>query len=95
MHLEVLPQPHRAHAAGRSVLHFSSQLPAVLLKPIPLSSLLQWARDEFELLFHNIPEEVALYLARPGHLDSVKAQRSTALDRLSTILNCLTKDRPR
>ena len=65
--------------------------------PLPRScpSRHQWARDEFELLFHNNPEEVRQYLSRPGYLDSVKAQRSSALERLGTIHAGLTKDLPK
>ncbi len=57
--------------------------------------MLQWARDEFELLFHNNPEELVQYLSQPGYVATVKAQRSTSLERLGTILNGLTKDLPK
>lgn len=59
---------------GKTMSYSSSKdpqdnsFPVCTLKFFPnlIEHTLQWARDEFELLYHNNPEEVNAYLSRCG-----------------------------
>jgi len=94
-HTQNIP-PHKTLSYGSTTDPQDNSFPVCTLKFFPnlIEHTLQWARDEFELLYHNNPEEANGHLTRPGHIGDIKAQRASALERLKILHTGLVKERP-
>lgn len=63
--------------------------------PNNIEHTIQWARDIFEGLFKNHPENVNSYLSNPNYLDSLQKQNTgVKLETLSNIKSCLVDEKP-
>lgn len=72
-------------------------IPACTLKSFPnlIEHTLQWARDAFELYFHNNAAEVNSYLTKPDYMSYLDKQRNAKVERLRTLAECLGDAAPR
>ena len=89
--------PHKTLSYSSSKDPQDNSFPVCTLKSFPnlIEHTLQWARDEFELLFHNNPKEINGYLTLPDFMEDVRTQRANALERLATLDAGLVKHLPR
>mmetsp|Transcript_2869 Transcript_2869/g.10148 ORF Transcript_2869/g.10148 Transcript_2869/m.10148 type:complete len:1131 (-) Transcript_2869:105-3497(-) len=73
-----------------------TDIPACTLKSFPnlIEHTLQWARDAFELYFHNNPAEVNAYLGRADYMAYLDKQRNAKVERLRTLAECLGDNHP-
>ncbi|KAJ1980774.1 E1 ubiquitin-activating protein [Dimargaris cristalligena] len=62
--------------------------------PNAIAHTIQWARDRFEGLFKQAPENVNLYLTQPGFLDSLAKQNANQKDVLQSLVELLVEEKP-
>lgn len=87
---------------GHSISYGSIQdppersIPVCTLKTFPnqIEHTIQWARDLFEELFRQGPDEVNLYLSAPDYAAELDKQRNLKLQRAKTVRKFLVADRP-
>merc|ERR1711871_777620 len=91
----VLPYKTENYGASRDPPEKS--IPICTLKHFPykIEHTVQWARDWFEGTFSQAPEDVNGYLSSKDFVAQLDAQQNTKVATLTSILNCLTTDRPR
>lgn len=72
------------------------QIPICTLKNFPnaIEHCIQWARDAFEGLFKQVPEDVNAYLHQPNFLQQLEKEPGTRLATLESIYDSLVRQRP-
>ncbi|KAJ1929637.1 E1 ubiquitin-activating protein [Tieghemiomyces parasiticus] len=63
--------------------------------PNVIAHTIQWARDRFEGLFHQAPENVNLYLTQPGFLEAIAKQGANEREVVLNIKELLVDEKPR
>lgn len=71
-------------------------IPICTLKNFPnqIEHTIQWARDLFEGLFKQGPDEANAYLSSPTYLEDLEKQTGSEVDSLRTVLRLLVDERP-
>ncbi len=72
-------------------------IPVCTLKHFPnqIDHTLQWAREWFEEVYRQTPEDVTQYLTNPDYLASLASQQNMRLDTLSRVRDAIVTKRPR
>eukprot|EP00301_Raphidiophrys_heterophryoidea_P000638 c10321_g1_i1.p1 GENE.c10321_g1_i1~~c10321_g1_i1.p1 ORF type:complete len:1042 (+),score=295.58 c10321_g1_i1:99-3128(+) len=88
--------PHVTESYGSSADPPEKGIPVCTLKHFPnkIEHTIQWARDEFEGLFANQPNDVNRYLTEPTFLQSLNNQRNIRDQILESIVANLVNSRP-
>eukprot|EP00736_Rhodelphis_marinus_P008560 Rmarinus@m.25111 len=88
--------PHMTESYGSSRDPPEKSIPICTLKNFPnaIEHTLQWARDTFEGLFRQVPDDVNKYLSDSLFLEALKKQAGTRLSTLETLKDALIDHRP-
>eukprot|EP00615_Pteridomonas_danica_P013815 CAMPEP_0114400252 /NCGR_PEP_ID=MMETSP0102-20121206/16262_1 /TAXON_ID=38822 ORGANISM="Pteridomonas danica, Strain PT" /NCGR_SAMPLE_ID=MMETSP0102 /ASSEMBLY_ACC=CAM_ASM_000212 /LENGTH=1016 /DNA_ID=CAMNT_0001562545 /DNA_START=1 /DNA_END=3051 /DNA_ORIENTATION=+ len=88
--------PHLTENYGATRDPPEKSIPVCTLKNFPhqIEHTLQWARDLFEGVFKQVPEDVNKYLTDPNFMTQLQQQQNTKLDTLKKVRESLVTTRP-
>lgn len=88
--------PHMTENYGASRDPPEKSIPICTLKNFPnaIEHTLQWARDWFEGMFFQTPNDVNQYLSVPSFLHSVESQQNTKVDTMERLVDNLVRHKP-
>lgn len=88
--------PHLTENYGATRDPPEKGIPVCTLKNFPnqIEHTVQWARDWFEGVFKQAPDDVNQYLTNPGFIDLLKTQQNTKLETMKRIHECLVSNKP-
>eukprot|EP00300_Choanocystis_sp_HF-7_P036097 c5119_g1_i1.p1 GENE.c5119_g1_i1~~c5119_g1_i1.p1 ORF type:complete len:1014 (-),score=269.80 c5119_g1_i1:69-3110(-) len=88
--------PHLTESYGSSVDPPEKGIPICTLKHFPnkIEHTIQWAREEFEGLFVNQPNDVNQYLTNPAFIQTLSTQTNSRVDTIESIHKNLVTYRP-
>lgn len=91
----VVPDVTESYGSSRDPPEKSIPICTLHHFPNAIEHTIQWGRDIFEGLYHNVPESVNSYITNPKFMETLKKQSGgSRLETLTTIRDALVSERP-